>query len=178
MRRRRPRRIRRGRLDRARILPISGRRFLRGSGGRTTGCARRPSCDRRRAILACRSRWGRATLSNESLSPMSTQLLLTQAAGSGGGAAGFLMLVPYILIFAVFWFFLIRPQQVRAKEHRAKIAAVKPRDQVVTGGGIVGKVTRVDDDYADVEIAQGVKVKVVKATLADVLQPGGKPAND
>ncbi|GGJ43405.1 preprotein translocase subunit YajC [Sphingopyxis bauzanensis] len=109
---------------------------------------------------------------------MSTNLLMTQAAGSGGGAAGFLMLVPYLLIFVVFWFFLIRPQQVRAKEHRAKIAAVKPRDQVVTGGGIVGKVTRVDDDYADVEIAQGVKIKVVKATLADVMQPGGKPAND
>jgi preprotein translocase subunit YajC len=104
---------------------------------------------------------------------MSTNLLLTQAAGSGSGAAGFLMLVPYLLIFVVFWFFLIRPQQVRAKEHRAKIAAVKPRDQVVTGGGIVGKVTRVDDDYA-----QGVKIKVVKATLADVMQPGGKPAND
>ena len=109
---------------------------------------------------------------------MSTQLLLTQAAGSGGGAAGFLMLVPYLLIFVVFWFFLIRPQQVRAKEHRTKIAAVKPRDQVVTGGGIVGKVTRVDDDFVDVEIAQGVKIKVVKATLADVMQPGGKPAND
>lgn len=85
---------------------------------------------------------------------MSTQLLLTQAAGSGGGAAGFLMLVPYLLIFAVFWFFLIRPQQVRAKEHRAKVAAVKPRDQVVTGGGIVGKITRVDDEFVDVEIAQ------------------------
>ena len=63
-------------------------------------------------------------------------------------------------------------------QYRAKVAAVKPRDQVVTGGGIVGKVTRVDDDYADVEIAQGVKIKVVKSTLADVLQPGGKPAND
>ena len=62
---------------------------------------------------------------------------------------------------------------------RAKIAAVKPRDQVVTGGGIVGKVTRVDDDYADVEIAQGVKVKVVKATLAEVTPLGtAKPAND
>ncbi|MGH6696138.1 preprotein translocase subunit YajC [Sphingopyxis sp.] len=109
---------------------------------------------------------------------MSMQLLLTQAAGSGGGAAGFLMLVPYLLIFAVFWFFLIRPQQVRAKEHRTKVAAVKPRDQVVTGGGIVGKVTSVDDDYAHVEIAPGVKIKVVKSTLADVLQPGGKPAND
>jgi preprotein translocase subunit YajC len=114
----------------------------------------------------------------ESLTFMSTQLLLTQAAGSGGGVAGFLMLVPYLLIFVVFWFFLIRPQQVRMKEHRAKIAAVKPRDQVVTGGGIVGKVTRVDDEFADVEIAQGVKIKVVKATLTDIIQPGGKPAND
>ncbi|WP_428682659.1 preprotein translocase subunit YajC [Sphingopyxis sp.] len=109
---------------------------------------------------------------------MSTNLLLTQAAGSGGGAAGFIMLVPYLLIFVVFWFFLIRPQQMRAKEHRSKIAAVKPRDQVVTGGGIVGKVTRVDDDFADVEIAQGVKIKVVKSTIADVLAPGAKPAND
>ena len=117
-------------------------------------------------------------LKTESLSFMSTNLLLTQAAGSGGGAAGFIMLVPYLLIFVVFWFFLIRPQQVRMKEHRAKIASVKPRDQVVTGGGIVGKVTRVDDDFADVEIAQGVKVKVVKSTLSDVLQPGAKPAND
>jgi preprotein translocase subunit YajC len=135
--------------------------------------------DRRRAIFACRFRKGNwRCLRTESFSLMSTQLLLTQAAGSGGGAAGFLMLVPYLLIFAVFWFFLIRPQQVRAKEHRNKVAAVKPRDQVVTGGGIVGKITRVDDDFVDVEIAQGVKIKVVKSTLADVLQPGGKPAND
>ncbi|APZ97268.1 preprotein translocase subunit YajC [Sphingopyxis sp. QXT-31] len=110
---------------------------------------------------------------------MSTNLLLSQAAGSGGGAAALAaQVVPLILIFIVFWFFLIRPQQTRMKEHRAKIAAVKPRDQVVTGGGIVGKVTRVDDDFADVEIAQGVKIKVVKSTLSDVLQPGAKPAND
>ncbi|MCC2603374.1 preprotein translocase subunit YajC [Sphingopyxis yananensis] len=109
---------------------------------------------------------------------MSMQLLLSQAAGASGGAGGFLMLVPYLLIFVVFWFFLIRPQSVRMKEHRAKVAAVKVRDQVVTGGGIVGKVTRVDDDFVDVEIAQGVKIKVVKSTLADVVQPGGTPAND
>ncbi|MGQ2929245.1 MAG: preprotein translocase subunit YajC [Sphingopyxis sp.] len=114
----------------------------------------------------------------ESFSFMSTTLLLSQAAGTGGAAFPFAQLIPMVLIFVVFWFFLIRPQQVRMKDHRAKIAAVKPRDQVVTGGGIVGKVTRVDDDFADVEIAQGVKIKVVKATLSDVLQPGGKPAND
>lgn len=109
---------------------------------------------------------------------MSTHLLLSQAASSTGGAGGFLMLVPYLLIFVVFWFFLIRPQQVRMKEHRAKIASVKVRDQVVTGGGIVGKVTRVDDEFADVEIAQGVKIKVVKSTLADVVPHGSAPAND
>ena len=100
------------------------------------------------------------------------------AATGGGAAATIFMLVPYILIFAIFWFLLIRPQQKRMKEHKAKIAAVKPRDQVVTGGGIVGKVTRVDDDYADIEIAPNVKIKVVKATLADIIMPGGKPAND
>ena len=104
---------------------------------------------------------------------MSTQLLLTQAAGSGGGAAGFLMLVPYLLIFAVFWFFLIRPQQVRAKEHRAKVAAVKPRDQVVTGGGIVGKVTKVvDDGELEVEIAEGTKVRVVRSGISEVRVKG------
>ena len=98
-------------------------------------------------------------------------------AGSGAGAS-LIMLVPYILIFAVFWFLLIRPQQQKMKAHRAKVESVKPRDQVITGGGIVGKVTRVDEVYADVEIAQGVKIKVVKSTLADIVEPGGKPAND
>jgi preprotein translocase subunit YajC len=105
-------------------------------------------------------------------------LTASAATATSGGAASLIMLAPYVLIFAVFWFLLIRPQQKRMKEHRAKIMAVKPRDQVVTGGGIVGKVTRVDDDYADVEIAQGVKIKVVKATLSDIILPGGKPAND
>ena len=88
------------------------------------------------------------------------------------------MLIPYLLIFVVFWFFLIRPQQVRMKAHRTKIAAVKVRDQVVTGGGLFGKVTRVGDDFIDVEIARGVNVKIVKSTLSDIVQPGGKAAND
>lgn len=109
---------------------------------------------------------------------MTDLLISTQAAAAGGGAAGWLMLVPYLLIFLVFYMFLIRPQQVKMKQHRARIDAVKVRDQVVTAGGVVGKVTKVDTDYVDVEIATGVKVKVVKATLADIIQPGGKPAND
>jgi preprotein translocase subunit YajC len=109
---------------------------------------------------------------------MNTPLLYSAAAAAGGGAAGWVMLIPYLLIFLVFYMFLIRPQQVRMKKHREKIAAVKVRDQIVTAGGVVGKVTRVDDDYVDVEIAQGVKIKVVKSTLADIILPGGKPAND
>jgi preprotein translocase subunit YajC len=114
----------------------------------------------------------------ESSTIMTDLLISTQAAAAGGGAGGWLMLVPYLLIFLVFYMFLIRPQQVRMKQHRAKIDAVKVRDQVVTAGGVVGKVTKVDTDYVDVEIATGVKVKVVKSTLADIILPGGKPAND
>lgn len=109
---------------------------------------------------------------------MTSLLISAQAAAGGVGASGWLMLVPYLLIFLVFWMLLIRPQQVRMKQHRAKIDAVKVRDQVVTAGGVVGKVTKVDADYVDVEISAGVKVKVVKATLSDIILPGGKPAND
>jgi preprotein translocase subunit YajC len=64
------------------------------------------------------------------------------------------------------------------KQHREKIAGVKKGDQVVTAGGLVGKVTKVDDNYAEIEIAQGVKVKAVKSTIGDIVPPGGKPAND
>ncbi len=105
-------------------------------------------------------------------------MMAAGGAAAGGGASGLVMLLPYVLIFVVFYMFLIRPQQQRLKKHREKIAAVKVRDSVVTAGGVVGKVTRVDDDYVDVEIAAGVKVKVVKSTLGDILPPGGKPAND
>ena len=64
------------------------------------------------------------------------------------------------------------------KTHREKIAGVKKGDQVVTAGGIVGKVIKVDDAYAEIEIAQGVKVKAVKSTLGDIIPPGGTQAND
>ncbi len=100
------------------------------------------------------------------------------AAGGASAGQGIIGFIPIIGMIAIFWFLIIRPQMKRQKEHAAKVAAVKRNDQVVTAGGIVGKVTRVDDDYVDVEIAQGVKVKVVKATIGDIVMPGGKPAND
>ncbi|HZV17863.1 MAG TPA: preprotein translocase subunit YajC [Sphingobium sp.] len=113
---------------------------------------------------------------------MFTNLALAQAAPAASGSSGAAMVmqfVPLLLIFAVFYFLLIRPQQQAAKRHRAKIDAVKKGDQVVTGGGLVGKVVRVDEGYVDVELAQGVKVKAVKGTLSDVIDPmTAKPAND
>ena len=102
------------------------------------------------------------------------------AAPAAGGAAGLLNgILPLILIFAVFYFLLIRPQQKAAKTHRNKLAAVKKGDQVVNGGGLVGKVVRVDDVYVDVELGPNMKVKAVKSMLSDVIDPAtAKPAND
>lgn len=90
------------------------------------------------------------------------------AAPAGSTGALFAQFVPLILLFIIFWFLIFRPQQKRAKDHRDMVAAVKRGDTVVTSGGIVGKVTRVEDAEVDVEIAKGVVVKVVKATLSDV----------
>lgn len=100
------------------------------------------------------------------------------AAPAAGGGTMFLLL-QFALIGIIFWFFLIRPQQRRAKEHRALIDSVKKGDTVITAGGIYGKVTKVETNIVEIEIASGVKVKVVKGTLTDV-QPlgGGKAAND
>lgn len=91
-----------------------------------------------------------------------------QAAGGPGGA--FASFVPLILIFAIMYFLLIRPQQKKVKEHAAMVAALRRGDEVVTQGGLIGKVTKVmDDEKVEVEISQGVKVKVVKNTVAQVL---------
>jgi preprotein translocase subunit YajC len=78
----------------------------------------------------------------------------------------------------IFWFLIIRPQMRQQKAHREKVAGVKKGDQVITAGGLVGKVTKVDDQYAEIEIAQGVRVKAVKSTIGDIVPPGGTPAND
>lgn len=85
----------------------------------------------------------------------------------GGAVAQFL---PLILIFAIMYFLLIRPQQKKVKEHQAMVDALRRGDQVVTQGGLIGKVTNVKEDgEVQVEIAEGVKVRVVKATIAQVM---------
>ncbi|MES2135687.1 MAG: preprotein translocase subunit YajC [Pseudomonadota bacterium] len=106
---------------------------------------------------------------------------LVQVAPSGqaSGTVQLLMgILPWLLIFVIFYFLMIRPQQRRVKAHQNAIAAVKKGDDVITGGGIRGRVTKVTDEEAEVEIAQGVKVRVVKSTITHVLAPNNKPAND
>jgi len=91
-----------------------------------------------------------------------------QAAGGPAGAFG--SFIPLILIFAIMYFLLIRPQQKKLKDHQKMIEAVRRGDQVVTQGGILGKVVKVKDDgEVEVEIATGVKVRVVKSTIAQVV---------
>ncbi len=99
-------------------------------------------------------------------------------AANGGAAGFFVSIFPLILIFVIFYFLLIRPQQRRMKQHQAMIQAVKVRDTAVTSGGLIGKVTKVDENEVEVEISQGVRVRVVKSMLSDVRPHGTKPAND
>ncbi len=94
-----------------------------------------------------------------------------QAAGSAGTAGAFAQFIPLILIFAIMYFLMIRPQQKRAKLHREMVAALKKGDQVITQGGIIGKVSTVRDDEVEVEVATGVKVRVVRASITQVLNP-------
>ncbi len=100
------------------------------------------------------------------------------AASQSSGFAQFMSIAPLVLIFVAFYFLMIRPQQKRMKQLRATVDAMKKNDTVITAGGLVGKVVSVDDVYATVEIATGVKVKVVKATIVEVQPLGGKAAND
>lgn len=92
----------------------------------------------------------------------------------GGAIAQFF---PLILIFAIMYFLLIRPQQKKVKQHQAMVDAVRRGDQIVTQGGLIGKITKVkDDNEVEVELAEGVKVRVVKSTIATVMSKT-EPAN-
>jgi preprotein translocase subunit YajC len=106
-------------------------------------------------------------------------LILAAAAAPSGGASFFIQTIPLVLVFVIFYFLMIRPQQKRMKDHQAQIMAVKKNDRVVTGGGLLGKVTKVTDTEVEVELAQGIRVMAVKSTLTQVVDPkSAKPAND
>ena len=106
-------------------------------------------------------------------------LLLAAAAAPSSGTSFFIQTIPLVLVFVIFYLLMIRPQQKRMKEHQAQIMAVKKGDRVVTGGGLIGKVTKVTDSEVEVELAQGIRVSAVKSTLTQVIDPtAAKPAND
>ena len=84
--------------------------------------------------------------------------------------SGFAQFIPLILIFVIFYFFLIRPQQKKAKEHKLMVASLKRGDEVVTSGGIVGKVERIlGDDKVDLSISENVTIQVVQSTIQSLL---------
>ena len=97
---------------------------------------------------------------------------------AGGLLPTILQFLPFVAIFVLFYFLLIRPQQKRAKEHANLIAAVKRGDTVVLSSGMIGKVTRVEDAEVNVEIAPSVNVRVVKAMIAEVRNRTAIAAND
>ncbi len=99
-------------------------------------------------------------------------------AAAGGGGGGLEAFLPLILIFVVFYFLLIRPQQKKMKTHKASLGAIRRGDKVVTGGGIIGTVTKViDDNEISVEIADGIKVRVQRGLISSVLSKT-QPVND
>jgi len=87
-------------------------------------------------------------------------------------------ILPWVAVFAIMYFLMIRPQQKRMKQHRDMLAAVKKNDVAVTSGGVIGKVVKVEDSEIELEIASGVRVKVVKSMLSEVRSNNPKPAND
>ena len=96
-----------------------------------------------------------------------------QAQAAGGAQPNALMqLLPLVLIFVVFYFLLIRPQTKRAKEHKAMVAALAAGDEVVTSGGILGRITEAGEQFLTVEVAEGVRVKVQRHTVTSVLPKG------
>lgn len=95
-----------------------------------------------------------------------------QDAGGPGGIAGIISspLAPMILLFVVFYFFLIRPQQKKAKEHREMLGNLRRGDRVITSGGIIGTVSKLEGDHeVEIEIAKDVKVRVVRSTVMQVI---------
>ena len=101
------------------------------------------------------------------------------AAGAAGGPNMIMQIAPLIFIIVIFYFFLIRPQQKRMKDHQAMVAGLRKGDTIVTTGGMIGKIIRVNDDELSVELAEGVRVRVVRSSVSEVRsKTDPAPAND
>lgn len=99
-------------------------------------------------------------------------------AATGQGAGGFASLIPIILMFVIFYFLLIRPQQKKAKEHREMVSQLRKGDRIVTSGGLHGRVTAVSDSTLTVEIADKVRVKIARGNVSQVVQPSSPSQDD
>lgn len=106
-----------------------------------------------------------------------TSALAQGTSSSGGGGDFLLQLLPFILIFAIMYFLIIRPQQQRMKSHREMIANLRRGDTVVTSGGIIGKVTKVSDEEIQAEVSDGVRVRLIRNMIAEV-RTKGEPVKD
>jgi preprotein translocase subunit YajC len=103
---------------------------------------------------------------------------MTGGSGGGGQGGGFGAFIPLILMFAIFYFLLIRPQQKKAKQHRELLASLKKGDKVVSSGGLHGVVTGLTDDIVTMEIAPKIRVKVSRGSISGVASKGEvKPAS-
>lgn len=100
--------------------------------------------------------------------------LISDAWAQAGGEAGgsLFSLLPLVVIFVLFYFLLIRPQQKRAKQHKEMVAALKKGEEIVTNGGLLGKVIDVDDNFVTVEIASGLNVRIQRQAVAQVMPKG------
>ncbi len=102
--------------------------------------------------------------------------LLDAAAAGADGPPALLTFLPLVGMGVAMWFLFLRPQMRQQKEQKAKLDALKKGDQVLTGGGFLGKVLKVDEHFVEVELGQNVRVKALKSTISDVIPPGGVPA--
>ena len=115
---------------------------------------------------------------------MSVSLLSLLSAGAAApgapdGPPAWLQFAPFALILLVMWFMIGLPQMRQAKAHKAKLEALKKGDAVLTGGGFIGKIVKVDGEYVEVELGANIKVRALKSTITDIIPPGGStPAND
>ncbi len=93
-------------------------------------------------------------------------------AAPGGAESAFASLIPLILIFVIFYFLLLRPQIKRAKEHKQMVNSLAKGDEVVTNGGLLGRITKVDESFITLEVADGVQVKVQRNAIASLVPKG------
>jgi preprotein translocase subunit YajC len=94
------------------------------------------------------------------------------AAAPGGAEASFMSFLPMIVIFVIFWFLMIRPQQKKAKEHQAMLGALQKGDEVTTSGGLVGRIVKINEQYVTLEIADNVEIVVQRAAVGQRLEKG------